>query len=161
MPPKQTKKPTRSPAVKQPGTGHPARSISLRPAWERRLKELEAFKKEHGHCRVSTLSKDHASLGCWVRTMRVYRRRGELGEEQIRRLTQLGFVWDGRGEQGIVKVRMEAAWELKYAALVKYQRAHGHCRVSARSKDHARLGRWIRLMREYRRQGRLSEEQMK
>jgi len=65
-------------------------------SWERRLKELEAFKKEHGHCRVSTLSKDHARLGRWVNTMRGYRRQGKLSEERIRRLNQLGFVWNLR-----------------------------------------------------------------
>ena len=51
MPPQPTKKPTRSSAMK-PATRHPVLSVAPRPLWELRLKELEAFKKEYGHCNV-------------------------------------------------------------------------------------------------------------
>jgi glycosyltransferase A (GT-A) superfamily protein (DUF2064 family) len=129
-------------------------------AWESKYAILVEYRRVHGHCRVSTLSKDHARLGRWVGTIRGYRKQGKLSKERIRRLNQLGFVWDGR-ERKAVEARMEKAWESNYTALVKYQRAHGHCRVSTLSKNHARLGRWVSTMRGYRKQGKLSKERIR
>ena len=56
--------------------------------------ELVKFREEHGHCRVSTLSKPHAALASWVRTQRANKKVGRLRAEQIRRLDGLGFTWD-------------------------------------------------------------------
>ncbi|MGA2031333.1 MAG: helicase associated domain-containing protein [Thermoguttaceae bacterium] len=125
-------------------------------AWESKYAALVKYQRAQGHCRVSKLSKDHASLGNWVRTMREYRKRGKLSEERIRRLTQLGFEWDGT-----VEARAEEAWESKYAALVEYQRTHGHCRVPNQSKDLVSLYNWIGTMRRYRKRGKLSEERIR
>ena len=61
--------------------------------WNERLCQLAAFKKRFGHCLVSTLSKDCATLGNWVRTQRLHKRRGSLSAECIQRLDELGFVW--------------------------------------------------------------------
>ena len=36
--------------------------------WESKYSALVKFRKEYGHCRVSTLSKTHAALANWVRT---------------------------------------------------------------------------------------------
>jgi len=125
-------------------------------AWESKYAALVEYQRVHGHCRVSAVSKDYASLSKWVRIMRVYRRRGKLDEERIRRLTQLGFVWDGAS-----KARIAEAWESRYAALVEYQRTHGHCRVPTQSKDHASLSQWVSTMRGYRRRGKLDEERIR
>jgi hypothetical protein len=61
--------------------------------WESKYQALVEYQRTHGHCNVSTLDKEHASLGNWVRTQRGLRRRGELSEERIRRLDLLGFSW--------------------------------------------------------------------
>jgi hypothetical protein len=66
----------------------------LQESWDSQYAALAAFRKKFGHCRVSTLSSDHASLGNWVRTQRGKRRRCMLTEEQIRRLDELGFQWE-------------------------------------------------------------------
>ena len=121
--------------------------------WESKYAALVEFQRTHGHCLVPA---DHASLGRWVVMTRRYRRQGLLNEERIRRLTQLGFVWDGA-----FKVWAKKAWESKYAALVEFQRTHGHCLVPATSKDLASLSGWVRTMRGYRRQGKLSEERIR
>ena len=62
--------------------------------WESKYAALVKFREEYGHCRVSTLSKPHAALANWVRTMRVRKRQGKLSAERIRRLDLLGFTWD-------------------------------------------------------------------
>jgi hypothetical protein len=66
----------------------------LENQWESRYAALVEFRKEHGHCRVSTLSKTHAALGNWVRTLRVRKRQGKLSAERVGRLDALGFTWD-------------------------------------------------------------------
>jgi hypothetical protein len=117
-------------------------------AWESKYAELVEYQRMHGHCRVSTLSEDHANLGNWVSGMRRYRKQGKLNEERIRRLDKIGFVW----------TRTEEAWESKYAELVEYKRTHGHCRVP---QSHSRLGRWVNTVRGYRRRAKLSEERVR
>ena len=62
--------------------------------WESKYSALVKFRKEYGHCRVSTLSKTHAALGNWVRTQRLRKKQGKLSAERIRRLDMLGFIWD-------------------------------------------------------------------
>ncbi len=133
--------------------------ISISRVWERRLKELAAFKKEHGHCGVSTLDKRHASLGYWVRTQRGRRRRGQLSQEQIGVLDELGFSWDGWGERS--GERSQARWESMYEALAAYQRAHGHSRVPRSTGEHSRLAHWLVTQRCARRQGKLSAERVR
>jgi hypothetical protein len=62
------------------------------------LAALAEYKKAHGHCRLPIGNKEHAGLGNWVMTQRAHFRKGKLSQEQIRRLDDLGFVWDASGE---------------------------------------------------------------
>lgn len=52
------------------------------------------YLRKHGHCRISTLDKDHAKLGNWGRTQRGKRRKGKLPPEQIRKLDAIGVAWE-------------------------------------------------------------------
>jgi len=157
MPTRRTAKPVRSVASRQAGRSQPARSVSVprSDTWRQRLEELAAFKKEHGHCCVSTLDKKHATLGYWVRTQRGRRRRGRLSQEQIGVLDELEFFWDGRRERNKVK------WESMYRALAAYQRAHGHCQVPFSITDDFRLAHWAFMQRHARREGQLSAERVR
>jgi hypothetical protein len=157
MPTGHSTKPVRSAANKQTGGLQPAPSASdpRTRNWRRRLEELVAFKKEYGHCCVSTLDKRHTGLGNWVRIQRSRRKQGQMSQDQINILNELGFSWDGQGERNRVR------WETMYEALVAYQRAHGHCRVPSSSKDHARLADWIITQRCTRRKGKLSAERVR
>ncbi len=69
--------------------------------WEERVAELVEFQKTYGHCRVSTLSKTHRSLGLWVRTQRGKRKQGKLTGKQIQQLDRLGFLWTAPRGRGI------------------------------------------------------------
>lgn len=121
--------------------------------WQRRLKELAAFKKKYGHCSVSTVSKTHASLGCWVRTQRGKRRRGQLSQGQIKALDELGFDWG--------MPHSNSTWESMYNALAAYWRARGQCRVSRSDKENVRLADWIKWQRRARRKGILSADRIR
>lgn len=63
--------------------------------FEERLKELVAYKEEHGHLRIKEKEK---SLAGWCKDMRRARRYGKesgrtLTEEQIASLDAIGFIW--------------------------------------------------------------------
>ncbi len=55
-------------------------------------------------------------------------------DEQIKRLNDLGFVWDPRNDQ----------WEHGFSYLVKYKQREGHCKVPSGYKDPDgyHLGSW-------------------
>jgi hypothetical protein len=70
-------------------------------AFEARFSQLEAFKKKHKHCKVGA-TKDVIKLNRWVNNIRLVYRQTQQGqptsrtlkEEWIKRLDELGFVWD-------------------------------------------------------------------
>jgi len=70
-------------------------------AFEARFSQLEAFKKKHGDCKVGA-TKDVIKLNRWVNSLRHTYRQTQQGqptsrtlkEEWIKRLDELGFVWD-------------------------------------------------------------------
>ena len=160
MPKKHSTKPVRSVATRQAGRLPSAQRATGRNSrtWMQRLEELAAYKKEHGHCCVSTLDETYASLGNWVRTQRSLRRKGQLREQRIRTLDELGFVWDMRKEC----VRgQRTKWAASYEALAAYQRANGHCRVPSSDQDYARLANWAVSQRRARRKRRLSAERVR
>jgi DNA-binding CsgD family transcriptional regulator len=136
---------TRSAAHKRGGA---SRSLSV---WKRRLKEMAAFKKKFGHCRVSTLDEEHASLGNWVRTQRCKKHRNKLAADHVRELDKLGFVWDISQWQ----------WQPMFAALVEYKKVHGNCSVSMLDKKHRTLGCWVQTQRSKKKKGTLTQEQIR
>ena len=136
--------------MKKPGTGHSARSISFCPACERWIKELVAFKKEYGHCKVPFRSRTYGALAYWVHALRKRRTRGKLSKEQIRRLDELGFTWSHASE-----------WAKRLHELEAFKKKHGHCNIPVRSKTHATLGRWVHNQRQQRKQGQLNEERIR
>jgi hypothetical protein len=100
--------------------------------WDKNYTDLVAYKRIHGHCNVPTES---GSLGSWCNSQR--QRRNSLSTEQIAQLDIINFCW------GITA----AAWDKKYAELVAYKEAHGHCNVP---KESGSLGRWCHNQRQRR-----------
>jgi hypothetical protein len=123
--------------------------------WRSRREELAAFQRRFGHCRVSTLSKEYASLGNWVRAQRSYRRRGLLTAEQIALLDELKFDW------GIEKIKSRTSWETRFRAMVAFCREHGHCSPSASIESQAELARWATAQRRHKRLGALCPEKVR
>ena len=71
-------------------------------AWEERYRELEAFRKVHGHCNVPSTFRDNQSLSVWVKCQRRQRKLFQRGvrcfitAERIERLNRIGFLWNVR-----------------------------------------------------------------
>jgi len=61
--------------------------------WEALVQALVAFKKDKGHCRVPQGWSGNPQLATWVSNQRQVFRKGELSEERVARLNDLGFEW--------------------------------------------------------------------
>ncbi|MEI8375822.1 MAG: helicase associated domain-containing protein [Planctomycetota bacterium] len=126
---------------------------ALDVGWEKGFNDLQAFHKQHGHCNASTISKTDAAVGIWVRNQRQKKRLGTLSEGRIRRLGQLGFVWNAKN--------YDKVWQKHFNDLATFKEKHGHCNVPPLSRPHAFLGRWCATQRTYKSQGRLREDRLR
>jgi hypothetical protein len=82
------------------------------------------FHARKGHCCPSQRHTEHGfKLGQWVSVQRLYK--DFLSVERKRRLDKLGFVWSW----------IEYRWEKGFAALLKFKRREGHCRVPRQDRE--------------------------
>ena len=105
--------------------------------WEQNFTALQKFHKRESHCRVPQSHKeDGLLLGNWVTSQRMNKDR--LTPDRLKRLNSLGFNWDPVAE----------LWEQNFAALQKFRKREGHCRVGIRFKaDGLKLGQWVSVQR--------------
>jgi hypothetical protein len=104
--------------------------IQWEMAWQRRYKELIAYKQKHGDCNAPGHS---GSLGNWVGEQRKKYCKGALSKEHKTKLDNIGFAF-----------KLTPPWISRYKELVKYKESHGHCNVPC---SHETLGGWISYQR--------------
>jgi len=106
--------------------------------WERGLITRLNFKRREGHCCPSRHHVEgNFKLGQWVSVQRY--RKDLLKVERKRRLDAIGFIWDWTGDY---------VWEQNFAALLKFKRRRGHCRVPiSYSEGNLKLGLWVSAQR--------------
>ena len=114
------------------------------------LKELSAFKRKHGHCNVPANFDKDPRLGRWVAAQRYRGRLGELSEEEVAELRELGFVWSPS----------DAAWDKVFSALVEFKKKHRHCDVPERWVDNRSLANWVQNQRNRKKKGKLSQDRI-
>jgi hypothetical protein len=86
-----------------------------------------------------------------VQNQKSRRKNGKLPEEYIRRLTEIGLVWD----------HDDAVWETRFTELQEYKKQHGHCLVPVAWKTNPTLGRWVFTQRQNYKEGQLSTERIR
>jgi hypothetical protein len=69
---------------------------SLKAHWEKMFCELIAYRQEHGDCLVKSRDLENPELGIWVVNQRRQYRKGRIPPDRIKRLEEIGFVWDTR-----------------------------------------------------------------
>ena len=115
--------------------------------FEDRLRELRAFKEQHGHCQVPTAKA--GALGRWVNQQRIaYNSRSKgapkspsayvLTQSRIDALNALGFIW---------KIREHTSFDDRFEELKAYKAAHGHTRVPQHYAENKPLGKWVTKQR--------------
>jgi superfamily II DNA or RNA helicase len=90
-------------------------------------------------------------LRSWMWIQRQKRRKGELADSRIKRLSSIGFDWDP----------YEDRWSDMMNRLQNYREAHGNCQVPDGWLTDPKLARWVRTQRAQRSQGKLSSERIK
>ena len=58
--------------------------------------ELAIYKRDNGHCNVPKNYKDNPPLAIWCDTQRQSKKKGNLSDERVGRLNELGFEWEIR-----------------------------------------------------------------
>lgn len=119
--------------------------------WDTMARELAAFRKKFGHCRVLTSEKKYAQLGRWVAKQRYRHRIGELPSECVEQLNRLGFVWAPADE----------AWNRMFEKLVAFRARFGHCDVPSQWPEDVHLANWVASQRHRRKMRVLSAERIK
>ena len=134
-----------------PGQGLSKGSYPFVPNWQKFFKQATAFRKKHGHLRIT--HDEQAAEFPGLANFAGRLRGGSLGpdDEQSQRLEKLGFVWDLRA------ARSEAFFDQRFAELVKYKKKHGDTNVSQLDDNNWALGQWVTRTRQTR--DRLSDEQ--
>lgn len=118
--------------------------------WSERYGQLVAYYKKHGNCDIPVRYAENKPLATWVVAQRYERKNGGLSDERIARLDQLGFTWDPYSDE----------WRGNYLELLAFKEKNGHCEISAKSKKHPKLGRWVKSQRVQRKRNRLSSERI-
>lgn len=120
--------------------------------WKTRYNQLLEFHAAHGHCDVAVRYPDNPSLGMWVASQRMNRKRGKLTVAQEKMLTEVGFVWQAGTAQ--------KSWEARYAELLEFRATHGHCDVAVRNPENPSLGVWVVNQRSNMKRGKLTLRQV-
>jgi hypothetical protein len=107
--------------------------------WDDGFAAFLKFKERKGHALVP---RHHIEagyrLGQWVAVQRYWHKTGQLTRGRKSRLIAAGFIWS----------RREWLWERAFAALQKFKRREGHCRVPIpHIEDGITLGAWVSVQR--------------
>ena len=131
---------------------------SLSSSWEHYFSEASIYYAEHGDLNIPKRYTTPAglSLGRWLITQRRVREGqipGQLTQQQIQRLDDIGMVWGNRNE---------IAWQRGLESAQKYYEAHGSLMVPGKYTDPEGypLGQWIIKTRQQRLNDRLKEERI-
>jgi len=119
--------------------------------WENKLKKLEAYAKEHGHCNVK--NSDSKSLSHYITLARRAYQEGRLPPDRIEALERLGISWG---------IGWERLFEDIYRQLADYLAEHGclPSYYSTLSEEKLLIGRVVNLRKLYH-AGKLSDENIR
>merc|ERR1712238_563139 len=121
--------------------------------WENYYNLLVKYKDHEGQCNVPKLHKeDGKNLGAWLNRQRKANKKGKLNADQIKRLDEIGVVWDVQKQQ----------WENFFNLLVKYKDREGHCNIpQSHEEDGQNLGAWLSTQRKLKNKGKLTTDLIK
>ena len=113
---------------------------NLSSAWETYYIAARQYYREKGNLKVpkSYLTQTGLTLGSWIQTQRRVRAgsvNGNLSEEKVRKLDEIGMVWNSKDQ----------SWNEALRELQAYYKEHGNLDVKARyvTENGFRLGRWV------------------
>ncbi len=151
--------------------------------WGKHFEELLEYRHVNKDCNVPTQYKLNPGLGNWVMTQRRMKKSGDLTEDQIRKLDEIGFEWELRNPEKYWNERfLELIGEFSVIGLSEnvmvhegepldftlpltsfflysntaYKVDNGHCKVPRTYKWNRKLGEWVGKQRTGKRNGKLT-----
>jgi len=131
---------------------------ALDPRWENSFQRLEEFRRRFGHCHVPAEWKENLNLGRWVVKTRILRKLGRLSKEKLRRLDEIGFVWNPTSKR---EAEQDVVWSKWLAKLEAFHARHGHWRVPTDKPSLHSLRVWMDNQRISYSRGWLSAERIR
>ena len=108
------------------------------------INRLTEYKNMHGDLNVprSYITEDGSRLGEWCANTRIRYEEGELSQERIKILEEIGFSWE----------QPDYFWERGYKHLKEYFEGHGNIKVPTKyiCDDGYKLGSWLNTQRKVR-----------
>lgn len=126
--------------------------------WERRYAQLLRFRRRHGHSCVPAEWRKDRGFGAWVVKQRRHKRAGRLSAERIRRLDEIGFVWEAIPKR---EADHEVIWTARLAALAAFHDQRGHWGVPTNRPEFHGLRVWMDNQRISYQRGWLSAERIR
>ncbi|MEP6736069.1 MAG: helicase associated domain-containing protein [Chryseolinea sp.] len=109
--------------------------------WTTSFNKLYKFKKQFGHCRVSSAYKDRP-LARWVANQRKDELEGRLPAIRKQKLLRLGFAF-----YNDIAAMVERSWRLMYDKLLNFKKKFGTTIVKEGYKD-SKLAYWVQHQRQ-------------
>jgi hypothetical protein len=145
----------RAPASRDDAGGQPKRprqqAVGGDNTWNARYHGLLLFVEAHGHAQVPSKFADDPALGKWVRRQRqayaaeLEREAGQqprcahrISAARVKKLHNIGFDWG---------MKCDDMWDVRFAALRRFVKKHGHTRVSEGFADDPALDNWVKRQR--------------
>lgn len=98
------------------------------------------------------------NIGTWLRTQRIKYRAGSLEKDKINRLEAIGVDWE---PQVTAQAQSVELWEKHYAVLRRHFELGNDANVTRPAlMDGLKIGAWLNVQREKRRDGDLSQDQI-
>ncbi|MDP9675222.1 superfamily II DNA or RNA helicase [Paenibacillus jamilae] len=121
-------------------------------SWNRNYELYINYIKENGGYTVpKELIINGIRLNHWVKRQRRIFTKGELSQEKTDKLNAIGFQWEPIGTQ----------WDEYYKLLCKYKYENNQTDVPQKYElCGVKLGRWVHHQRQYRKNGKLSQERI-
>ena len=94
---------------------------------------------------------ENPALGRWCSTQRRFYKNNKLAQDKIKRLDDLGFIWDP----------YKYEWNNYYDALVDFKSIHGHCNVPQSYPKNPVLGIWCDRQRQAYKKNKLAQDKIK
>jgi len=126
--------------------------------WQKSWARLMEFRRRFGHCQVPPTWREDRALGAWVASQRALWKKGLLTEETVRRLDEVGFVWDAGSKR---RERWDGLWSAKCAELAAFHCEHGHWDVPCDRPEFRKLRLWMNHQRLCHRHGRLRADRLR
>lgn len=108
-------------------------------SWEQNFSQLQKYKEQHGHFRISEKHPGNKVLRWWCQAQRIHYKKNTLSKDKIARLEQIGFDWMPVG----------LTWHRYYKQLQKYKEQHGNCNVPLHWPENKNLGAWVGRQRRF------------